>query len=323
MLKLSQKVSLMDLLKLITPTNLSEEESKFFQSNHYHPVFKYDWNQEVINTWNALNPKYFTFSQAVINQDYLTLVRAGESLFQTVWDEAINLQALELVKNKPQILKNPTLEELINYHKQRLTQLGINYQLEVVDSSGFIARPNHHQKKLFISRHFNFSYFSLAGSVRHDLVHLIRYLNGQHSHVKRSAHYLPTEEGLATFMQDHGGAELNYSFFQHAAEYVVTKTCLEGSLRDAVTHLISLGFPQKLAWQRAVRHKFGFIDSSRPGDIMKPAMYFAHSQKIGQLSPANRLKLFMGKIALNELDSFPEYQGLWTREQLNQIFNQI
>src|SRR5690606_3781026 len=123
----------------------------------------------------------------------------------------------------------------------------------------------------------------------------------------------------ASYFQDFGGSGENYSLFQHAAEYVVTEIMLGASLRDGYEFLRELGFNEQLAWTRAGRHKFGFIDTSDLGDILKPAMYFTHEQTVRNLSSADRQKLLVGKINVAELLSIPEYKGRWTLETLTDV----
>jgi hypothetical protein len=46
---------------------------------------------------------------------------------------------------------------------------------------------------------------------------------------------MPTEEGLASFMQDEYGEHGEALLFHHAAEYVTSSVGLGGSLRDKAT----------------------------------------------------------------------------------------
>ena len=83
---------------------------------------------------------------------------------------------------------------------------------------------------------------------------------------------------------------------------------------------MELGFSKELAWQRSVRHKFGFTDTKKPGDIMKPAMYFYHEQKIKALTDDERWRLFMGKIRIEELKDYPEYKGIVPLLKLKEFY---
>ena len=313
----------MNFLKIITPTNLSEEYEKFSQSPSYHPIFMYDWNSEEIEAWLHKRTQYEKLVRAILTQENEVITTEGERYFDVKWDGEYYELASGFLKLRVPQVRIPSLRELVKAQQDFLDALEIDYLVEIVDAHGFVARPNHGERKLQISKYTDYFYFSMESSVRHDGVHIIRYLNGKHNRIQKSDNYLPTEEGLACYMQDYGGTEPNNSLFQHAAEYTVTKICREGSLRDAIDYLISIGFPSKLAWQRASRHKFGFVDTSKPGDIMKPAMYFSNSQSVGKLSKAKRLKLFVGKTSLTDLKDIHEYTGIWDQNTLSQIFNNL
>ncbi len=152
-------------------------------------------------------------------------------------------------------------------------------------------------------------YESCAGIVRHEVLHIIRSMNAVFNEIEKSQVFLPTEEGLASYVQNYKGAEENYSLYQHAARYSATDVALKGSFRDVVEYLLSIGFEEKLAFRRAVRHKSGFIDTSQPGDIMKSSMYFYNLQRIKQLTDSEILRLFVGKIGIEDLPQHREYKG--------------
>jgi len=154
------------------------------------------------------------------------------------------------------------------------------------------------------------------------MTHILRYVNGKYNKISRSTNYLPTEEGLACFMQDTYGEFGGASLFQHAAEYTVTEIALKSSLRQMFDYLCDIGFTKELAWQRAIRHKFGFVDTSQPGDIMKPSMYFYTEQQLKKLTTEELLKLFVGKISLQEINNFQEYTGLIPQNKLLSFFLQ-
>ena len=85
--------------------------------------------------------------------------------------------------------------------------------------------------------------------------------------------------------------------------------------------MLDFGMSKELAWKRASRHKFGFVDTGKSGDILKPAMYFANEEKIDKLTTEEKLRLFVGKISLDELKDHPQYVGKWGEETLTGYFN--
>src|SRR3989339_2155864 len=104
-------------------------------------------------------------------------------------------------------------------------------------------------------------------------------------------------------------------------EYVASSVGVKGSLRDIYEAMCEFGMDRELAWKRAARHKFGFVDTSRPGDILKPAMYFDNEMKVYKLSTNEKLRLFVGKIHQDELVDYPHYTGLWPAEQIISYFH--
>jgi hypothetical protein len=122
-------------------------------------------------------------------------------------------------------------------------------------------------------------------------------------------------------MQDTYGECGDASLFQHATEYTATEIGLKSSLRQMIEYFCDIGFTKELAWQRAIRHKFGFVDTSQSGDIMKPSMYFYTEQKLKNLQMNDLLKLFVGKISLKEIHTIKKYSGLIPQEKLLTFFH--
>lgn len=300
----------MNLIKFLTPTNLAAEKEKFFASKTYHPTFNYLWDQPASQQWAQDHSKYATLLQAVTNQDFKKIVSAASQLFDTELTPNNLAYARQITSQRVEPLPQPSIPETETAFTHAFNQLGLSeYSLEVVDQHGFNFRPAPKNKQIIMSKHLQLDFFSVDGEVKHELAHIIRHENGKHNAIPKAKNYLPTEEGLATFCQDYTGAEGHRSLFQHAAEYTMTEVALQGSLRDMIEYLQSIGFSADLAWQRAVRHKFGWIDTCQPGGIMKPSMYFYHQQKIKALTDDQRFGLFVGKISLEQLEEFDRYQG--------------
>jgi len=308
----------MNLIDIITPINLKEEKLKFFSDLKYHPVFEYKWQNKKINIKaEGLKPNLI---KSIIEQDINSIIKNAGIYFDiSAWSY---LQiAKNLTKNAPLLISNETNQDFINLFYKTFKFLGLNeYKVKLVDEVGFNFRPSVKNKEIVMSKYANFQFFSAEGEVRHELVHIIRYENGRYNNILSSSNYLPTEEGLATLMQDTslGGVS---SEFQHAAEYIASYVGSSGSLRDIFEYLLSIGFNPELAWQRACRHKFGLVNTKEAGDILKPAMYFANSQKIRSFDNHKILKLFMGRIAMSESDKYDTYKGIIDMAKITQFYN--
>jgi len=311
----------MNLLRYITPINLANEKSKFFSSNIYNPQFKYNWDELESINWANDHRELQDVIVALQSQDKDQIKIAFSRLFDTQLTSELLDLAKNIVSNKPYIIPPEPISNVIKSFQKAFDFLELNdYSIEVVDQHGFNFRPLVESKKILVSKYLNLDFFSIDGEVKHELVHIIRYVNGKHNNISKHKKYLPTEEGFATYCQDYAGENGHSSLFQHAAEYAMTEVSLNGSLRDVTDYLENIGFSKELAWQRAIRHKFGFIDTSNPGDIMKPSMYFYHEQRIKILSREEKYKLFIGKIAKDQLDSYPEYMGLIPLNKLRTFY---
>ncbi len=311
------------IIDIITPTNLPQEKEKFFSSAVYNPQFTYNWDTKELETFITTHPYYEKLVTCMVTQDISGVVGEAERVFETRIDSHVLELANKLVGKKPQIQHNThfSLDEVTAAFQQALDLLDLPYKLVVTDKKGFNFRPNYRKKIIVMNKDISFQFFSLDGGIKHELTHVIRYENGKHNNIKKSKNYLATEEGLATYMQDYYGESGEASLFQHAAEYCVTDIGLKSSLRTMYTYLCRIGFSEELAWQRVIRHKFGIIDTTLAGDIMKPSMYFYTEQKIKNLSQEDLLKLFVGKISLQDLPKIELYKGNISKKRLINFYH--
>jgi len=300
----------MNIITFLTPANLAAEKEKFFSSPSYHPIFTYAWGSPAARAWAANVPKYTQLTAAIVEQDGPGTVAAAKELFATSITPPLLKLAKEITSQAPAKLPETPLAAIVEAFADAFQQLGLpEYSIAIVDHHGFNFRPNPRNKRILMSRHISPDFFSVDGEIKHELVHIIRYENEKFNRLPRARQYLPTEEGLAAYCQDYGAEGGAAALFQHAAEYTATEVALRGSLREVIEHLLSIGFSPELAWQRAVRHKFGWKDTAQPGDIMKPSMYFYHQQLVRKLTDDERCRLFVGKIGIDQLSEYPAYTG--------------
>lgn len=256
--------------------------------------------------------------QAIQAQDHVEITRSAGELFEVHITDSEVSRAKEIAMTKGKT-SSGSPEAYCDLLREGLDTFGLrDIKIDLSDRSGFNARPNHREHKITVSKYIHFGYFSMEGEVHHELVHTLRYRNGEFNGIKRSELYLPTEEGLASWCQDN--ANDDNGFAQHAIEYVASSVGVNGSLHDIYNCMCDLGMSKDLAWKRAIRHKFGFVNTSKPGDILKPAMYFANEEKIAKLSTDEKLRLFIGKINIDELADHPVYKGFWSGDQIVKYF---
>lgn len=311
------------ILEIITPTNIEREREKFFFSRSYNPVFTYNWEphdiKKSIKTTRRVNKDFFN---AIIDRQYDSISQRASEFFDTILDPEVLSYAKHIVAHtKPEEDHTEThLGTVLRAFQDAFDFFDIDYKLTVSKKEGFNFRPAHHSRMLLISHKAQFQYLPLDGGVLHEMVHVIRYLNGLHNKISYKWRHLPTEEGLACYIQDYHSRYGEVSLYQHAAEYAATEVALKGSLRDVYDFFRDHGFDEEFAWNRSIRHKFGFGDTAHPGDIMKPAMYFFNEQKVKLLTKGKLLRLFMGKIALTDLSQYPVYKGIFSRERIEEFF---
>lgn len=306
-------------LAITTPVNLEAEEEKFLASKTYNPIFRFNWEKKPMQALDK-NKNLRQLKQAIFEQDHKLNVKFARKVFQTTFDIDTRDAAQLIVDNKPEYKRTIKMVDVAKAFQKAFDILDIDYAVNIVKKGGFYFRPNHHKRDISISYKAALQFFTIDGVVKHELTHVIRHLNGEANDLPTTLDFLPTEEGLASYMQDYHGERGDASLFQHAAEYNASLVGLNGPLREIFDYFRSLGFNKKIAWQRAARHKFGFSDTSKPGDIIKPAMYFHHEQKIKELPEDRRWILFSAKESQKQLGRLPEYQGIIPLEKLKLFF---
>jgi hypothetical protein len=309
------------ILDIITPINIAEEREKFFGSSTYSPIFRYKWTSKEIQNFADKHAKYKKLALAIEKQDNDSIVEEAKIVFETQIEKNYLVIAQNIISSHPDLPNEsiPT-KKVITEFERVLNYFELSYSFTVVPHAGFNFRPVYAKKEIQVNENIDFHLLSLDSGIKHEMTHILRYVNGKYNKISRSSDYLPTEEGLACFMQDTYGQFGEASLFQHAAEYVVTEIGLKSSFRQMIEYLCAIGFTKELAWQRAIRHKFGFVNTSQPGDIMKPSMYFYTEQKLKDLPINDLLKLFVGKISLHEINKIRKYSGLIPQEKLISFF---
>ena len=315
----------MNFLELITPTNLEVEKKKFFSDPAYNATFQYIW-EGTPHTIPKDTPKSkATLLKAIFKQDHERITATAQKQFQTNLEE-YNEEAEQTIlkfqntKDSKPPIKDISEKQICEKFQEAFEYFELDYKFNISAETGFSFRPKPFTKELVMSRVANFQFFTIEGEIRHELAHILRYENSKYNKIETEFDYLPTEEGLATYLQD-STAGNNYSEFQHAGEYLAGRVGKDGSLRNIYDFLIGIGFNKELAWQRSIRHKFGFKDTSIPGDIIKPAMYFLHSKRIAELSPRELLILFSGKISINSINKYSGYKGLFPEEKIRAFYS--
>lgn len=315
-----------------TPLNIAEEKEKFFTSVTYNPQFRYvkadkRFLEQIIqdleardkkNTKNYFKAKLF-FS--ILHDENEEITRWAKRLFNKRLTSELHDEALQYIQSYDTSFSNKeTVRELADLFEKTIEYFQIPYKIVIEDKHGFNCRPVHSKRKLYISKYANLEYFPAEGVVKHEICHIIRGYNQLFCNLPRLNFYLRTEEGLACYLQDFTTKHGRRSLYQHSVEYLATEVALRGSFRDIYRFMIDMGFNKELAWNRAIRHKFGFSDTKKSGDLMKPSMYFTNEMKVKSFSHKELLKLLSGKISYSQLPLVNDYNGKVQKAKIQEYF---
>ncbi len=305
-------------LKIITPTNLAEEKERFFASRDYSPQLEYNWDDQTIGNFLNDTPRGGQLAEALLSQDGNAITAAAAEFFDVRFRPEDVALAEDLVKQVP-VSADGTAEEYAELMRQKLANFGIDYEVRVVDEHGFQGRPNHKKRVLKLSKYLHLQFLTLDGITNHELVHIIRAVNGEYNGIPVSEDYLPTEEGLACLVQDEFLVRPTTSAFQHALEYLAARLSRTAGFREIYDFLISHGCDAENAWLRGIRQKFGLRDTAQPGGLARSGMNFYHENLLKDLSEDELLRLFVGKISLAELGRYPKYTGEIAEDKMEEF----
>lgn len=309
----------MSYLKIITPTNLASEKEKFFTLKDYSPQLEYNWDDQTIDRFLKKTPSGKPLVEALLRQDGNAITRAAAEFFDVKFRSEDLDFAQDLIKNVPTPI-NGTADQYADLMKKKLAALDIDYKVEVVDEHGFQGRPNHKKQIMKVSKYLHLQFLPLNSIANHELVHIIRAVNGKYNNIPKADDYLPTEEGLACLVQDELLTQHTPSSFQHALEYLAASLSRTAGFKEIFDFMVSHGSDPENAWLRGIRQKFGLRDTSQAGGLVKSGMYFYHENLLRPLEKSELLRLFVGKISLSQLSQYPKYTGKIPAEDIMRVF---
>ena len=303
----------MTYLNLITPINIAEEQEKIFSSQTYSPQFKYRWDAISIEKYKVTKPELAELANALVSQNKSEIEHAGKTYFDVEYRADDLKLAKSLVHARP-TESNGTAQDIAAMMVDKLKELGIDYGVEIVDKHGFQCRPDHNARVIRLSKYLHLQFYPTESVVNHELVHIIRAVNGKANGITPATNYLPTEEGLACLVQDKFLEAPSASAFQHALEYLASYIARDAGFREVYQFFLDHGCDEENAWLRSIRQKFGLRNTSLPGSLMKSGMYFYHEQLLRELDKSELIRLFVGKIPLAQLPKYPDYMGELSEE---------
>ena len=330
--KINELKKQIHLSEWFSPLNLKEEREKFLANPTYNPHFFYpEFDKksliELKKELNTINPSSNDVLETWILErkvkelelEISLCLARGTSEISSVTTQLYNctfqkkyLKNAELDAASPlpfESKENKSAEEIISGIQQYLENYDIyDWSLELSEQSDFYFRVKAAQKRMLISKNFNWDFTDFDNMLAHEIDgHVIRAINAsrqKHPLLKKPlAFYIKTEEGLASFLGNYCSKTGEINRKHHALKYLAGHLALTSSFQVVFNFLCANGFTPSLAFQRTFRLKRGFENTAITGCFAKEAMYYE-----GMLEVKNFLdnggdikKLYSGKIGLADI----------------------
>lgn len=342
-------------IKYLVPANFDEEKRKFFISNTYNPQFRYpqlpkEYFRKAL--WELKYAQLFSRDSlartieerrleetiykvelllAIGNPDKIT--RVTEKLYQCTFDRMYVDEAKQALGDSLSFSENQSDPERVrSKFRKYLKRYGVeHWGIVISKQKDFNIQVRHKKERVRISEEVNLDFTSLDSLLAHEIDgHILRAVNAAKREEKIFENPLPfyikTEEGLASYLGDYCAKNSELSKKHHAIKYLGTYLALNKSFRDVYNFFLDNGFTSDMAFQRAVRIKRGFTDTSLPGCNVREAIYWEGMIDVREFiqNGGNINKLYMGKVGLEDLEYLPEPDDVIlpqriTREQFLEI----
>lgn len=328
---------LLDYQKYMTPTNYSEENSKFLTAYHnqtiYDPQYTYkrfnepEGRAEALALYsefknaesgvnavlsNALKELVSEFDMYSAIGDDEAFTDIGISLFgkpdPKYYDEALKM----LHSTDPEIgssLNRYSAEQLKEVFTARLAAYSLNWDIIILNSMAARVSVEPDQKSIYISAKAGFTKNDIMRLCYHEIdTHVLRAENGERSgfHVLSSgtSGALVYEEGLASYNEWKHGVRDEFTVSLYAARFL---SCINISMSfyDMFDFLIKRGCSENVAMYVVPRIKRGISDTSKPGGFIKDYVYFQGFYEIKDFiaaHPNEYEKLYFGSVSLTDLN---------------------
>ncbi|MFT7615233.1 MAG: hypothetical protein ACI8Y7_000036 [Candidatus Woesearchaeota archaeon] len=150
----------------------------------------------------------------------------------------------------------------------------------------------------------------------HELgTHALRAENGRLQPYKifqhGTAHYLATEEGLASYNEEMAGCSSRSIMRAYAGRVVAVEYALTHSFKETYKYLLKF-FASKTAKILTLRAKRGLLDTSKPGAFTKDILYLKGYFQIKQFvkKGGDIRQLYIGKICVEDLEEIKTLTSL-------------
>lgn len=328
--------SILKTFHYFTPDNLNEEREKFFKSRKYNPSFLYpklpipylEKLNKLLNSIEITNNQGFSsylYSQKLketilklnlfLSRGTPSITKYSIALYDVSFNNKYIMRALKDASLDIKFTKQESLTpkdaayEIHNYlQKYSVSDWDINLSKNI--DFNFQIRPK--MKLISIGSRLNWHYINLETMLAHEIDgHVLRTINANKQKdpmfKNNFPFYIKTEEGLACFLGDYLTEGGIISKKHHAIKYLAAHFALKNSFRNTFNFFLDFGFPKELAFQRTLRIKKGFTDTSTPGSNAREAIYYEGMQEVKKYLKNNGevAKLFAGKVGIKDLKYIP------------------
>ncbi len=327
--------------KYFAPQNYEEEKRKFFISDSYNPLFEYEElpieyflksletiestriNPEtsienVIENNRLLETKY-KLELLIARGDAEKITTISEKLYQCTFAQKYVEKAKNIAENSASFNENSVEpQEIKKSFNKYLKKYDItDWEIKISKRKDFNIQVRYKKEIIRISESINLDFASLDSLLAHEIDgHVLRAINAANQKLTKLKDPLPfyikTEEGLASYLGDHFAQNGKLSKKHHAIKYLGAYIALHHSFREVYNFFLDNGFTSDLAFQRAVRIKKGFTDTSVPGCNAREAIYWEGMLDVRDYleSGGDINKLYAGKIGLADINYLPESEDV-------------
>ncbi|MFC1617960.1 tyrosine/phenylalanine carboxypeptidase domain-containing protein [Patescibacteria group bacterium] len=329
------------MLAYLTPANLTEEKTKFFNQENYSPQFRYNkpTNSELDLYRQRLEKIKLTGDNSVLSrifsskkEELLKIIEVIKAigtpeitdkaikLFGQPSDELIEYAEKNYRQKKVKISKQDFLKEkdIIAYIKLALDKTSIPYKIVLVPdlTARMKVTPTADMILINVRQGVKFKKSDLLGTIAHEIeTHAYRYANGIRQPYKifaiGLANYLGTEEGLAIYNKERI-YENPRKYITRCLKAMALNKALTSSFREVYDYLRKKGVLPKTAFNITYRAKYGLADTSRGGGFTMGYLYLKgfldildYIDKGGDVS-----KLYIGKVGIKDLPAIEKLSNL-------------
>jgi uncharacterized protein (TIGR02421 family) len=311
-------------LSLLTPINLEEEKKKFFLDTTYNPQFVYpplkfpaaalrkDLERYLLKPQHADERISMLMQERV--RELLCWIDLQEARGTKDFTQAslalygrpsarVLAQAENLLEATPfevQEEKPLKAKDVVKFFEQALIKEGV--ELEIVLKEDMLSRMSIAKgKELRINATANFSMLDVQKLLAHEVkTHVRRLGNARKQELDiletGTAHFLETEEGLATFNEDAAGLLSGFAKRSLGARVIAVDKAMEISFAEVFAFLLPFVGEEK-AFEHTLNMKKGLCDTSKPGGFTKSYIYFSGWLKVKSLPASDMPYLYVGKVS--------------------------